>query len=174
MALNNRTTRILVSVLAIPVIVALCLWGGFPFLLFTTFIGLTAFYEFADFNMNKENNVNIHLGLLSVFALILNKYFHFIPYEVLFILIVGLVSLTELFRNAGSAINNIGSTLLGILYIGLFSSTLIGLREGEVRIISYRSKEDILFSLFSYLSGYAIRQLIFSVQHLVNTSFSRE
>jgi phosphatidate cytidylyltransferase len=34
-----------------------------------------------------------------------------------------------LFRNKGSAIINIGTTLLGIFYIGLFAAALLGLRE---------------------------------------------
>jgi phosphatidate cytidylyltransferase len=37
--------------------------------------------------------------------------------------------LIELFRNNGSAIYNIGSTLFGIFYIGLFSASLVAIRE---------------------------------------------
>ena len=37
--------------------------------------------------------------------------------------------MTELFRNRGSAIINIGATLLGVFYIGIFSSSIIGIRE---------------------------------------------
>jgi phosphatidate cytidylyltransferase len=43
--------------------------------------------------------------------------------------VVLLASLIELFRNNGSAIINLGTTLLGIFYIGLFSSALIDIRE---------------------------------------------
>ena len=35
----------------------------------------------------------------------------------------------ELFRNKGSAILNLGSTFLGIFYIGIFSASLISIRE---------------------------------------------
>ena len=35
----------------------------------------------------------------------------------------------ELFRNKGSVVNNLGASFLGILYIGLFSSALIAIRE---------------------------------------------
>ncbi|NCS89605.1 MAG: phosphatidate cytidylyltransferase, partial [Ignavibacteria bacterium] len=39
------------------------------------------------------------------------------------------VLLVELFRKKGSAIHNIGATLLGIMYLGLFTSALISIRE---------------------------------------------
>ena len=45
------------------------------------------------------------------------------------VIIVFAVLLVELFRNSGSAILNIGSSLLGILYLGLFASTLVFIRE---------------------------------------------
>ena len=35
----------------------------------------------------------------------------------------------ELFRNKGSVVKNLGATVLGIIYIGLFSSALIAIRE---------------------------------------------
>jgi phosphatidate cytidylyltransferase len=35
----------------------------------------------------------------------------------------------ELFRNNGSVIYNVGSTLLGVFYIGLFAGSLLGIRE---------------------------------------------
>ena len=50
------------------------------------------------------------------------------------LLTVIILTLTELFRNKGSVIYNAGSTLLGIFYIGLFSSSLIGIREFYPRI----------------------------------------
>ncbi|RPI71948.1 MAG: phosphatidate cytidylyltransferase, partial [Ignavibacteriales bacterium] len=45
------------------------------------------------------------------------------------LLIVFLITLIELFRDNGSAILNIGASLLGIFYIGLFSSALLAIRE---------------------------------------------
>ena len=35
----------------------------------------------------------------------------------------------ELFRNNGSSIQNLGATLLGVFYLGIFGSTLVGIRE---------------------------------------------
>jgi phosphatidate cytidylyltransferase len=40
-----------------------------------------------------------------------------------------ILTIVELFRNKGSAIVNLGTTLIGILYIGLFASALVSIRE---------------------------------------------
>ena len=53
MALGNTSTRIIVSVIAIPLIIAACLYGEIPFLIFTLFIGLAAFGEFSKMVQNK-------------------------------------------------------------------------------------------------------------------------
>jgi CDP-diglyceride synthetase len=46
MNLSNNATRIIVSVFAIPVILAVSYFGGIYFFLFTLIISLIAFYEF--------------------------------------------------------------------------------------------------------------------------------
>ena len=77
----------------------------------------------------KGANVNINIGLLAIIFLIINQYkFFFSQYHFLIALFVMLL-IYELFRNNGSAILNLGSTLLGIFYLGIFGSTLIGIRE---------------------------------------------
>jgi phosphatidate cytidylyltransferase len=47
----------------------------------------------------------------------------------IFLLLLVLTLLIELFRNKGSAYLNAGITLFGLVYVGLFLSTLIGIRE---------------------------------------------
>ena len=136
MAFSNITQRVLVAIAAIPIIIAACYFGNLFFFLFVLAIALLAYYEFYSFVINKNTHVNIWFGELIIFALLLNQYRFFISYQSLFLVIVFLISLVELFRNNGSAIINIGATLLGIFYIGLFSSAIIGIREfysGEVR-----------------------------------------
>ncbi|MBU2507633.1 MAG: phosphatidate cytidylyltransferase [Bacteroidetes bacterium] len=129
MSLSNRSVRVVVSVIAIPLILLICFYGKIPFLFLTLIIGLVSFYEFGVMNRNKENFVNRIPGLLSVGIIILNSYEHFIDFNNLVLAIVPLLLILELFRNRTSAINNLGSTLLGIFYIGLFSAALLGVRE---------------------------------------------
>ena len=58
----------------------------------------------------------------------------------------------ELFRNKGSVVKNLGATFLGILYIGLFSSTLIAIRE------FYPNTNDLYFK-----GGYLIISMVATI-----------
>lgn len=127
--MNNTSTRILVSVFAIPLILILCYVGNIYFFLFAAAIALVSFYEFSQMAKNKGANVNLSLGFFSVLFLLLNSYLHFFDSYSSVVLIVFLSALIELFRNKYSAIINIGATLLGIFYTGIFGASLIGIRE---------------------------------------------
>jgi phosphatidate cytidylyltransferase len=72
---------------------------------------------------------NVILGTIAIIALIFNAYFYFVEFEILAFLIVAVALMWEMFRNKESAVANIGATLTGIFYIGLFSSALVAIRE---------------------------------------------
>ncbi|MEW6005680.1 MAG: phosphatidate cytidylyltransferase [Stygiobacter sp.] len=127
--LNNLTSRVIVALIGIPLIVALCLIGKIPFLIFVLFIGLISFNEYSSMLRSKNSFPNKLIGFLAVTVLIINEYKLIIDYHLLFTLIIIFLLLFELFRNKSSAINNIGSTLLGIFYIGIFSASIINLRQ---------------------------------------------
>lgn len=137
MKLNNTLTRIIVAVLGIPFILAACYFGGILFLLLVIGIGVLAFHEFAVMTGHKESYVNYIVGLITVGLLIINAYTNFLEYESLLLVLMLLLLLMELFRDKDSAILNLGSTLLGIFYIGLFASSLIRIREffGESQLL---------------------------------------
>jgi phosphatidate cytidylyltransferase len=78
---------------------------------------------------NKNASPNTLVGIYSSAYLVVNFYFNLMPVNFVIISIVMLLMLTELFRNHGSAIINSAVTLLGIFYIGLFSSAIIAIRE---------------------------------------------
>ncbi|MCK5086942.1 MAG: phosphatidate cytidylyltransferase, partial [Melioribacteraceae bacterium] len=139
MTLNNRITRILVSALAIPIILGIAYLGKIPFLIFSLVIGTASYYEFSSMVKSKDHQTNKFLGLLFITILILNAYFNIIEMGMLFLIIVLTLMLYELFRNRSSAINNLGSTLIGIVYIGLFTSALVKVRE-------FYSDSDLLYS----------------------------
>lgn len=129
MSLGNRTTRIIVAIIAIPILLFIAVYGKIPFLLLGILIALASFHEFGKMAEAKGNYVNYLLGFPAVFLIVFNVYSPFIIWEHLFISIFILILLYELFRNRGSAINNLGSSLLGILYTGLFSGAIVALRE---------------------------------------------
>jgi len=129
MAKTENFKRVVVAVLAIPFILIASYLGGYYFLSFVLIISVAAFYEFSSLVKNKNASVNMVLGGLVIISLILNQFIKFIDIESL-ILISSVALLTaELFRNKGSAIYNLGSTFLGIFYIGIFSASLIAVRE---------------------------------------------
>jgi phosphatidate cytidylyltransferase len=129
MSPGNTTKRVLVSLIGIPVILALCYLGSVYFFTFVLAIALISFYEYSLIVKAKGAHTNIWLGFLGIIFLLVNQVGHvFHTYPFLVILLLLLLSV-ELFRNNGSVIFNIGSTLLGIFYIGLFAGSLLGIRE---------------------------------------------
>lgn len=150
--LSNLTSRVLVAIIGIPLIVAICLFGKIPFLIFILLIGILAFHEYSSMLKHKNAFANKLVGFLVVPIIIINQYVHFIDNNLLFVLTILALLFLELFRNRASAINNVGSTLLGILYIGLFSGSIINLRE-------FYSE-----SVFTYsFGGYLILSILVSI-----------
>ncbi|MFC2140081.1 phosphatidate cytidylyltransferase [Bacteroidota bacterium] len=126
---HNTGIRAAVAIFFLPMLILITYYGKVPFLILGLIIGLVSFYEFNFLAHNKKSYPNLILGLLSVFTIILNAYFKFIGYFHLFIIISIVLSLVEMFRNRESAILNLGSTFLGICYIGLMSASIVSLRE---------------------------------------------
>jgi phosphatidate cytidylyltransferase len=127
--MNNLSTRVIVALIGVPLIVIVCLVGKIPFLVFVLGIGLISYFEYSKMMRNKHSYPNKFFGYLSVALIIINEYKNFFNYRIFFLCLIILLLLFELFRNKESAIANIGSTLLGIFYIGFFSSAIINLRE---------------------------------------------
>lgn len=150
--MSNTTQRILVSVIAIPFIIAACYFGNELFLLFASGIGFLSFYEFSKMVKNKGIITNLYFGSVSVILLVINSYYVFIDFQILIILIILILFFFELFRNKESAILNLGTTLTGIFYIGLFSSSLVLIRE-------YFNYSGFLY----HQGGYLIISLLFTI-----------
>jgi phosphatidate cytidylyltransferase len=129
MSISNTAVRIIVSAIAIPAIVVVSYFGRYYFFVFVLAIAVVSFYEFCLFVRFKEIEANLFLGILSVILLITNSFRNFIDFYAMLILVVLILTIVELFRNKGSAIINLGTTLIGILYIGLFASALVSIRE---------------------------------------------
>lgn len=127
--MSNRVTRILIAILAIPFLLGISYYGKIPFLMFTLLIGLVSFYEFSNMIKKKSIYTCNLIGFISVAIIILNSYFMLVQTKIIVLSILPLLLIVELFRNKDSAISNISATLLGIVYLGVFSSTLIGIRE---------------------------------------------
>lgn len=129
MAFSNHAIRIFVAIITIPIIIGASYLGGWYFFFFALIISLTSFYEFGIMSRSKGANPNLFFGALGVVIILLNQYRTYFSTLNFVILYVVLILLIELFRNKGSAILNLGITLLGVFYLGLFGSTIIGIRE---------------------------------------------
>ncbi len=127
--LSNLGTRVLVSIVGIPLILGVCIVGKIPFVIFTLLIALASYYEFSAMVLNKKHFTNNFVGYFSVSLIVLNTYFNFVEFELMLFIIISVLFLVELIRNKESAVSNVGSTLIGIFYIGLFVSGMILLRE---------------------------------------------
>lgn len=148
--MSNTSLRVIVSVIGIPIILALCLIGGIPFLIFVLAIGVYSFFEFSQILLKKNISVNIFIGGLSVAAIIINFYANFIEFEILSVFIILTLLLFELFNNKQSAVYNLGGTLLGVFYIGYFSSFLILIRQYfNTTEIFYNTGGYLIISLFA-------------------------
>ncbi len=150
MTFPDIVRRVLVSIVAIPVILLLSYLGSYYFAGLVLLIGITAFIEFGMLAANKNIFPNYVVGVCSVMFLIINQLFHLIDLFPIIIFISVLILLTEIFRNKENAISNLGITLLGIFYIGLFSSSLISIREFYPRIDDlYLRGGFIIISMFA-------------------------
>ena len=129
MTIKENSKRVIVSVFAIPIILALSYLGGFYFFVFVSVISLLSFYEFCTLAKSKNANVDFYSGSVIILLLLINQYQHFVDIIVIIIISTLILLISELFRNKGSAILNLGTAFLGIFYIGIFSATFIALRE---------------------------------------------
>lgn len=129
MALSNTSVRIIVSVIAIPLVVGLCILGGYPFWLFMMALALMGYHEFVEMTKQKEVFSNKPIGFFSVLVVMTSMFYWSVETLDIVVGLFLLIILWELFRNKGSAINNIGATLLGVLYTGLLPGTVVLIRE---------------------------------------------
>jgi len=129
MSAGNTTKRVLISIFAIPLILAVCMLGGAFFFTFTLAIALVSFYEYSLLVKAKGANTNTWLGFIGIIFLLINQVNYIFDMYSFLVGLMLLLTAYELFRNNGSIIYNVGSTLLGVLYIGLFAGSILGIRE---------------------------------------------
>ncbi|MBI4810464.1 MAG: phosphatidate cytidylyltransferase [Ignavibacteriales bacterium] len=149
--MSDHTKRLLIAIIAIPIIIFICFKGEVYFFGMIALISALAIHEFYKLAELKGAKPQIVLGVLSGFAINLSFYHVklsvlligfaeslgcFIPFptqtQLLFMTVVVVIivlSIIELFKNNGSTILNLTSTIFGVVYISLFFGTLIGLRE---------------------------------------------
>jgi phosphatidate cytidylyltransferase len=149
--LNNLTQRILVALVAVPLIVALSMMGGFYFFAMIVLISTLGLHEYYMLARTKGMMPQVTVGLMFGFLItcvfiwgtikssivaIAAQWGYELPmptmaqlFLILFLLFVPLVLLVELFRNKSSAMLNTASTVIGVSYVSVFLGSFVGVRE---------------------------------------------
>lgn len=146
----NLVPRVIVAFIAIPLILYISYIGGIFFLLLILGIGILALQEFLVLANAKGANPQNGTAMVGLIALniaffheriqnailplflqsggisMLQKLQLFVTVLFLFLVIVLII---ELFRNKGSVFLNAGFTIFGVMYIGIFLASLVGIRE---------------------------------------------
>jgi phosphatidate cytidylyltransferase len=139
---SNLAQRVLVGVVAIPIILVLCLAGGPYFFGFVAIVSAVALREFYGLAAAKGAKPLVAAGIVLGFVVNLSFFVEWPMQPPLLvatlIAAVVLCSLWELFRNDGSPLLNLSATFLGLLYVSLLFGTLIGIRQLFVPGASYR------------------------------------
>jgi phosphatidate cytidylyltransferase len=146
--MNELLKRVIVAVIAIPVLVWIILEGSWYFFGLISIIAIGGQYEFYSLAEQKGAKPQIYSGiLLSVLVLIsvqigLNNFF-IATFIFLFLVITGI----EMYRNNHSAIINGAVTFLGVVYPSFFLATLIFLRF-NIENTGISSAGGFILSLF--------------------------
>jgi phosphatidate cytidylyltransferase len=149
---KNLTTRVLIALVAIPIILWLTMLGGYFFFFLITVISSLALYEFYGLAEAKGaaplKTLGLAAGVIVNAVFIYERFqvdiyqfftdhlnFHlsmFSQHQLLTVVLLKFLLLTmliELFRTKGSPTINIATTILGVLVISLCFGTLIFLRD---------------------------------------------
>jgi phosphatidate cytidylyltransferase len=149
---ESLSTRVLVALIAIPIILWLTMLGGYFFFFLVAVISSFALFEFYGLAEAKGAAPVKTLGLIAgvivnavfvyerfevdIYQFVLNHFtIHLAMFSqhqlltVVLLIFLLLTMLVELFRTKGSPIINIATTVSGVLIISLCFGTLIFLRE---------------------------------------------
>jgi len=189
---ENLAKRVIVAIVAIPVIILCSLLGGYYFFALITLISTMSLYEFYKLAENKGIKPLKLVGIITGILInctfvsqrmqsdILGKIFNtdltlnflypqFQLFTIILIEFVLLVLIVELFRKQGSPIINGSVTLAGVIVISLCLSTLIGLRESfsyafttQSSFSTYLLKREY-FEDVDKLSGWTIASIFITI-----------
>ncbi|MBI5474376.1 MAG: phosphatidate cytidylyltransferase [Ignavibacteriae bacterium] len=138
--MTNLTQRVLVALVAVPLIVFLSVQGGWYFYAMVAFIATLGLHEFYTLAVKKGTQAQVLVGLVFGFCIV--TVFLWVRVRpmgwlwtgsqalaFLFLVFTAIIFTIELFRNKGSALLNVATTILGVSYVSLFLGSLIGIRE---------------------------------------------
>jgi phosphatidate cytidylyltransferase len=151
MSMSNLTTRVLVALVGIPLVVGAVFAGGYFFFAFVLAVSVLALREFYVLARAKgafpQDAVGYIVGVLMVPVFLYDRLhtvivgwfvkagvqvpFPVMAQEFLILLLaaVPVMLVVELFRGRTNALLNVAVTVMGALYVSAFFGSLVGLRE---------------------------------------------
>ncbi|MBP1656499.1 MAG: hypothetical protein H6Q31_1100 [Bacteroidetes bacterium] len=151
MAFSNLTTRVLVALAGIPIVVAATMLGGYLFFAVVLLVSLAALHEFYGLARAKgaspQMPIGYPLGILIVTVFLYDRLrllivsafdragiaipFPTMAQELLILLLAFIPAMVilELFRGKPNPLYNIAVTMMGALYVSFFFGSLVGVRE---------------------------------------------
>lgn len=134
--MSNTATRTIVAIVAAPIIIGLVILGGVWFWLFAEALAILALKELYDLGKHTSANPQRIIGYVGSFCA--GAYFFVagtlppplvsLIFPAIVLLFVLAVLVTELLRNKPHPLWNAAITTFGVFYVGLFLTSLIGLR----------------------------------------------
>jgi phosphatidate cytidylyltransferase len=189
--ISNLTSRILVAVVAIPIILWLTMSGGYLFFGLVALISAVALYEFYGMAEVKGAAPLKALGIVAGFlvnavfiyertqvevypffldhGIRLSMFSQHQLFSVVLLIFVLLVLLIELFRTKGSPTLNIATTVLGVLAISFCFGTLIFLRElfpygfPVYKFFTVGFADDVQLAQINRWGGYTVISILASI-----------
>lgn len=125
---NNLFQRVVVAVIGIPLLLWINVSGGIPFLGLVLLLSLMATFEFRRLAEHRAHPPTLLLLLPMTAFIQLNFYYRFIDYWEALLAAVMILYVVELWRQQGSQFLNIGTTLVGLVYVNLSFGSLMKLR----------------------------------------------
>ena len=130
MAFSQLKSRVLVALIAGPVVILAVYFGRWANLILFLGISVISMVEFFKMSQTKGTFPMVWLSVLAGIGIMLDAYFaafaHVLPILAGFLVMAGIL---ELWRMEGSRFHNLGVSFLGVGYIGLLLSYFVAIRE---------------------------------------------
>ena len=129
---KKNNSRTLINLIGIPLLLGIIYLGG---IYFTALIFISIFISTMEFNeMCKKKNINIQLMWIYLFYTLI-FITHFISFEIirvenieLLCILLIVICLSEVFRFKPKPLENIGSSIFIIIWVGLFLNYIVLIR----------------------------------------------
>jgi len=130
--LSNLTSRVLVAIIAIPIIFFITYlgdWYFFFFVLLLTILGVLEYYKLVEAKgAHPQKIIGVVLGVFVV-AMFHKIDIYFSKHYFAAFLCSFLIFVIELFRSKPNALHNLSTTFFGVLYVATSFGMLLALRE---------------------------------------------